>query len=216
MTNKLIEYLKNNLQDYNPNNKEDLQGWMDINVMKIFDMLDKKKNIFMIEVGTWKGRSAISFAKNLAENNGQILCIDTWLGAPEFYTWGLEDSGRGKSLKHKYGFPTVYYTFLDNVYLNNLQNTIIPFPISSDQGASILNYYEILADAIYIDASHEEGHVFNDISNYWKLLKPGGVLFGDDFTNGWMGVVNDVIKFCNINNIQPLVYGVVWFIKKPI
>ena len=68
---------------------------------------------------------------------------------------------------------------------------------------------------IYIDASHEEGHVFNDINNYWKLLKPGGVLFGDDFSHGWPGVVNDVIKFCNMHNIRPIVKQVVWFIQKP-
>ena len=215
MSNKLIECLQNNIKDYIPSNEGDLQGWMDINVMSVFDILNKKENIFMIEVGTWKGLSAVTFGKKLAENNGKIICIDTWLGAPEFYTWGLNDPTRGKSLKHKHGYPSVYYTFLDNIYLNNLQDTIIPFPISSDQGASILKHYNILADAIYIDASHEEGHVFNDINNYWKLLKPGGVLFGDDFSHGWPGVVNDVIKFCNMHNIRPIVKQVVWFIQKP-
>ena len=36
----------------------------------------------------------------------------TWLGAPEFWTWGLLDPRRGGSLNRVHGFPSVCYTLL--------------------------------------------------------------------------------------------------------
>ena len=36
-------------------------------------------------------------------------------------------------------------------------------------------------DLVYIDASHEEGAVYRDLSAYWALLRPDGVIVGDDF-----------------------------------
>ena len=79
----------------------------------------------------------------------------TWLGAPEFWTWGLLDRSRGGSLKPIHGFPTVYYTFLSNVHRAGVQDVIAPLPISSLQGAQVLAHYGCQADAIYIDGSHE-------------------------------------------------------------
>ena len=214
-----ISYLQNNIKSYKvPDDCViDLQGWMDNNIMKVFDYIDKTvKNPFLIEVGSWKGLSATNFATYLKEINGNILCIDTWLGAPEFWTKkGINDCNRGKSLKHHFGYPSVYYTFLNNVYLSNLENTIIPFPISSDAGSNVLKTYGIRADAIYIDGSHEQGMVLNDIDQYWGLVKPGGIIFGDDYTPGWPGVIHDVSHFCEKNKLKAIIHGRVWFIIKP-
>jgi len=208
---RFITYLKNNIKDYVPSGKTiDLQGWMDQNVSHVFELTNVN---FMIEVGTWKGRSAVEFAKN--ENIKNILCIDTWLGAPEFWTTnGLVDKHRGLSLKHNFGYPTVYFTFLDNIFNLKLNDKIVPFPISSNQAADVLKTYNCVADAIYVDASHEEGEVFNDIVKFWPFVKINGVMFGDDFNDGWPGVKNDVKKFCQLYKQNVIVKGKVWFIKK--
>ena len=214
--NPLLYRLKDNIKKFKPDYSTiDEHGWMDNNVLKVFEKLDKKTDLFMIEVGTWKGKSAITFGKHLKSTNGQLLCIDTWLGAPEFYTWGINGDERGKSLKWKDGYPTVYYTFLTNIFYHELENTIIPFPISSEQAADVLVYYQITADAVYVDGSHEENSVYNDIQHFWDLLNPGGIIFGDDYNDYWIGVKKAVTKFVKTNNLSLEVFGVVWMIQKP-
>src|SRR4029434_8614820 len=110
----------------------------------------------------------------------QVVCIDTWLGALEFWT-DQTDSERYVSLGLRHGYPTVYYQFLANVCHHGLQDRIIPFPQTSSIAALWFRYYGILADLIYLDASHEEEDVYHDVCHYWELLAGNGVLFGDDY-----------------------------------
>ena len=140
----------------------------------------------------------------------------TWLGAPEFWTWGLLDRTRGGSLKPVHGFPSVYYTFLSNVHRAGVQGVIAPLPISSLQGAQVLAHYGCQADAIYIDGSHEYDAVLADLRAYWPLLKPGGgVCFGDDYCAEWPGVRAAVDEFAALNELKLEVHGIVWFVTKP-
>ena len=92
---------------------------------------------------------------------------------------------------------------------------IAPFPISSIQGADVLKYYKIVADVIYLDASHEYESVKSDINAYYSLLKSGGTLFGDDYSTYWPGVVNAVNEFIFKNNLTMTLNGVIWKIIKP-
>jgi len=144
-----------------------------------------------------------------------IICIDTWLGAPEFWTWGIGDSTRGVSLRTLHGYPRVYYTFLQNVKLSGHDDVILPFPISSMQAVDVLKYYNILADLIYIDAAHEYNAVKQDIQLYWEVLKtPHSHLFGDDFNpQSWPGVVRAVTEFAQSTNKFLAVNGVMWSIR---
>jgi len=215
---KFINTLFNNIAMYVPNSRggiDDAQGWMDENVLKMFDIIQRPCKV-IIEVGSWKGRSALNFGKHIikSEPEGVVLCIDTWLGAPEFWTWGSEDMERGGSLILQDGYPSVFYTFLNNVYANQLQDTVVPFPISSEQGYNVLTHYQFKVDAIYIDASHEQGIVYREMSNFWELLSPGGVLFGDDYMSNWPGVIHDVDLFAKDKGHEYIVHGVVWFIVK--
>jgi len=196
----------------------DANGWMQADVTRVFDIVDfsKIERPLLIEVGTWKGKSAITFAKRLREYDGRIMCIDTWLGSPEFWTWGIEMDDRGKALARNFGYPSVYYVFLRNVFLEGIEHIVHPFPISAEQALVVLKYYEVDADAIYVDASHEEGSVRRDIEGYWGILKPGGVIFGDDYCVEWPGVVHDVNAFCQDNKLVARLAGVVWFIVKPL
>jgi predicted O-methyltransferase YrrM len=52
---------------------------------------------------------------------------------------------------------------------------------------------------IYVDASHEEEDVYQDLVSYWDLVRPGGVLFGDDWT--WDGVRLAVQRFADEQGI---------------
>ena len=72
---------------------------------------------------------------------------------------------------------------------------VAPFPMSSIQAAEVLRYYKIIADVMYIDGSHEYKAVICDLEEYRTLLKPGGIIWDDDYCDGWPGVIKAVDEF---------------------
>lgn len=180
----------------------DLQGWgsTDPNFKKLIDKINPK---LIIEVGSWKGGSAIFMAEYIKEKklDCKVLCIDTWLGAVEFLT-NQNDPERYLSLGMKNGYPSVYYQFLANVMHKGLEDIIIPFPQTSILAARFLLLNNIKADMIYIDASHDEKDVYDDINNYWEILNIGGVVFGDDYSEHWPGVKSAVNDFVSDNELN--------------
>ena len=140
-------------------------------------------------------------AKSIKNNNieAKIYCVDTWLGALEFWD-NLYDT-KERDLHLKNGYPQVYYQFLSNVVHNNVQDIILPFPITSNIASMYFTNKGIKADIIYIDGSHEEMDVAIDIDNYYRLLNKGGVIFGDDYFN-FIGVRRAVDEFVKKNNLS--------------
>lgn len=191
-----------------------LTGWN--GTKPIFrELIEKLKPTTIIEVGTWKGQSAITMGNAVREFglNTTIHCVDTWLGAIEFWTTGRNSSER--NLSTLYGYPQVYYQFLSNVVHNNLQDVILPFPNTSENGYRYFKYNNITAQMIYIDASHEEDDVYKDLNNYYDLLEINGILFGDDYQKDWPGVINSVNKFSQERNMELEIIGNnFWILKK--
>jgi SAM-dependent methyltransferase len=148
----------------------------------------------MIEVGTWKGASAIRTAALMKEykiSDPQLLCIDTWLGSVENWL----DPRYFPSLLLKWGRPELYNTFINNVIIKGHTDVIIPFPVDTSTAAKFLLRKKMFADAIYLDASHEYQDVVADLAAYWQVLRPGGVFIGDDYEPYWPGVVRAVNEF---------------------
>lgn len=147
----------------------------------------------IVEIGTWKGRSAMHMAECLeAEGltDSRIICIDTWLGAEEFIDKPDDDPKRG--LMRRMGYPQIYYQFLSNVDYRALGKYIVPLPQPSSIGLRYLRNKGLKADLIYIDGSHEYEDVRDDLDKSNYLLNRGGIVFGDDYCEYWQGVVNAV------------------------
>ena len=199
-----------------PTHPLDLQGW--VGNQTIFEkLIDQQKPNVIIEVGTWKGKSAIMMA-NVVKRlnlNCKIYCVDTWLGAIEFWDWLSHTPERNLHLKH--GYPQVYYQFLSNVVHTNNQDVIIPVPLPSNLGCKLLKRKNIQSQLIYIDASHETDDVYDDMKHYYELLSPGGIMFGDDYS--WESVRNGVSKFVKEQNMSMDAIkeeSVNWILKKPL
>ena len=180
---------------------EDLQGWNGTSSL-FSDLILKIKPRIIVEVGTWKGQSAINMAKVVKDStiDCKIFCIDTWLGSIEFITT-MKDTPE-RNLLYKNGYPQVYYQFLSNVIHNECEDIITPIPNTSVNGAKFLKFNKISPDLIYLDASHEEEDVYNDLTHYFTLLKPSGTIFGDDFSENWPGLKSSVIKFAKENQLK--------------
>ncbi len=177
----------------------DLQGWH--GTSPVFEeLINKTKPSLIIEVGTWKGQSAINMAKIIKKLglSTKIYCVDTWLGALEFWDW---DAGtQERNLLQKNGYPQIYYQFISNVVHNNVQDIILPFPNTSLIAARFFLNRKINSELVYVDASHDAEDVYLDIANYYKILKNKGIIFGDDY--GMESVKIGVEKFCTENKIN--------------
>ena len=192
----------------------DLHGWVQEGFEKTFQTAlipAKESPVIIVEVGTWKGLSTSIMARTLKEmrKEAYIICIDTWLGAPEFWTWGIDKPEWGNSLKLRNGYPTVFETFTKNMKMLGMDDIVVPLPVSSLVGADILKHYGIKADLIYVDAAHEYESVKQDILKFKEILKPGGTIFGDDYSDFWAGVKKAVDETLP----ERIVEGKVWHSK---
>ncbi len=216
-----LEHLRvRTFANYNGNDTLDLQGWVnsgfDVCLERVTEHLRtlcKGTDVVFFEVGTWKGASASCIIERLKAEDDIMLkyfvCIDTWLGAPEFYTWGLHDDTRGGSLRARAGYPTVFHTFTNNMKLLHHDDVVAPFPISSAQAVDVLSYYKVKAHGVYIDGSHEYHAVLADLNAYKPLIVPGGIMWGDDYD--W--VKRAVTDFCESQGLSIEVHGQNWLIK---
>jgi len=145
-------------------------------------VLEEVKPRLVIEVGSWLGDSAIHMSSLLESLVPwyEIVCVDTWLGATEMWT-DTADATRYRMLGLDDGYPTIYRQFLRNVWLSGYASKITPFPQTSANAARWFKKKGILADAIYLDASHEYEDVLLDLKLYFPLVRDGGILFGDDW-----------------------------------
>lgn len=186
----------------------DLQGWnsQDPVFESVIKELDPK---LIIEVGSWKGASALHMA-SLCSENSEIVCVDTWLGALEMWT-DTQDTERYLSLQLRNGYPQVYSIFLSNVIRLGCENLITPFPQTSLIAYWWFSLKDVRPDLIYIDASHQYEDVIRDIENYWSLLKYGGILFGDDFFH-WPGVNQAVKEFSVKLKVEPQITETGFFV----
>jgi len=124
----------------------------------------------IVEVGTWLGQSAMRMAA--IHLNARVICVDHWLG-------DLNQAAHAKQMV-AHGYPTIYRQFLKNVAVSPYADRIFPLVQTSLMGAKLLGKLGRLADIVYIDGSHESPDVYEDCYAYWEILKPGGLMFGDD------------------------------------
>ena len=172
-----------------PSGNSQIQGWNSTRPA-FRALIEQKRPQTIIEVGSWLGASAVHMAGICRELGltTKIYCVDTWLGAQEFWTCGA--STQERNLRQKNGYPQVYFDFLANVVEHGHQESIVPVPNTSYIASLIFKHHGILADLIYIDGSHEYEDVRLDVASYLPLLSPGGVLFGDDAD--WHSVITAV------------------------
>jgi hypothetical protein len=69
-------------------------------------------------------------------------------------------------------------------------------------------------DFVYIDGNHQYEHVKEDIENYYRKVKMGGILGGHDFSRLFLGVIRAVTEFSIANNVQLIVEGTDWWFTK--
>lgn len=152
----------------------DGSGWFK-NAEEMQDILILLQPKVAIEVGSWLGLSTRFIAEIIPEKS-TLYAIDSWMGSPNEPTQ-LQDPR----------MPYLFQLFLSNIKQAKLTHKIIPVRMQSLEAAKALN---IKADFIYIDASHDEENVFQDILAWYPHLNREGVMCGDDWS--WESVEKGV------------------------
>ena len=179
---------------------DDLQGWGSDHPV-LAAAIEKLRPKRIVEVGSWKGRSAINMARVVRALGleCEIVCVDTWLGSPEH--WLRAAPGWYESLALKGGYPQLYYTFMGNVIRHGFQDIITPVPMTSESAAVVLGHLKASFDIAYIDAAHEYAPAKRDFVAYWDLLNENGAMIGDDYII-WPGVTQAANEFASERGLR--------------
>lgn len=167
------------LQDY----PLDLQGYNPVTPF-LTDLVRELQPRKILEVGTWLGYSADVWLSTARD--ADLYCVDTWLGALEFYTEPMSI----RDLRPRYGYPSVYNQFFANMLHQGHSHNVYPVTMPSSLAYKYFRALDISFDFVYIDASHEYEDVLADLQNYTPLAK---VIAGDDYD--WPGVKQAVDEF---------------------
>lgn len=162
---------------------EKIKGWSSLKdqgqlINIALDELSIKNNLKIAEIGVYKGRGTAIWNVELINKNinYEYFAIDNFEGSSEHKTWGNVPS---------------YEEALHN--LEPIINKINL--IKSDSLLAANSFPDNTFDIVYIDASHEYELVLADINAWYPKVKSGGILCGDDYINGWPGVIQAVNKF---------------------
>jgi predicted O-methyltransferase YrrM len=158
---------------------------------------------FVLEIGSMLGGSAIKMAQSIKEHNisASLICIDPFTGDVNMWDWEKKarNNQTWRFLRLHDGAPTIYKRFLANVIDSGLSHIILPINTTSTVGMKLLerlneqHRISQMPDYIYLDSAHEAGETLFELNTAWRVLKNGGILFGDDWA--WDAVRNDVMRF---------------------
>ncbi|XP_016735529.1 uncharacterized protein [Gossypium hirsutum] len=176
----------------------------------VFEHLIKRvKPKLIVEVGTFLGASALHMV-NVTRKLGlqtQILCLDDFRGWP-----GFRD--RFKDINDINGDVLLLQQFMQNVVYFNATGSVLPVPFSTRSGLEKLCEWGIMADLLEIDAGHDFISAWGDINGAYRILKPGGVIFGHDYFTAAdnHGVRRAVNLLAQINHLNIRTDGQHWVI----
>jgi len=185
---------------------EKIQGWGSFN--NLFQEIVTKFNdgAIFVELGVWKGQSAVCMAENIKKSNKRIkfYAIDPFTGEGEAYQ----------------GYKAVIEKTLFDEYMKNIKP--LKSYIKTLVGFSYEHYTKFKdrsIDFLFIDADHGYEAVKQDLTQWFPKIKIGGVIAGDDYMNKGLGVnkaVNDFFKYKQIPIIKPLknVHGGCFYFEK--
>lgn len=138
----------------------------------------KNPDLQILEVGSWVGASALSWAQGLRLYNdakGTLTCVDAW---KPFFNRETHHGDVYTNMEQALSTETAYQLFLHNI--STIPETITCQHLrgKSDHLLPLLN--ENTFDIVFIDADHSYSAVSKDIKNSLNLVREGGIICGDD------------------------------------
>lgn len=175
------------------------RGWGSRN--RVFERLvSEVRPRVVIELGAFLGASAIHMA-NLTARLGlrgtTILAVDDFRGWP-----GFRAANPRLRLRQLHADVLLLHQFMQNVAAEGFQDVILPVPFATSSALTALCRWGVKADLIEVDAGHDFHSAWIDINQAYRVLRPGGVMFGHDYFNKMdgQGVHRAVDLFARTHN----------------
>ena len=172
-----------------------------------------------IELGVWKGDSTDKFLRRAKF----VHAVDAW--SPEPYKT-TDEFGDYQRYLDRYSVltgrstPEEFKKFYDQIFngvVNRFKNKpVMIWRMDTNEFFKEWRSKENLTDSvthgwqdgypkvdwIYVDASHAYDQVLLDLHNSVDIVKPGGIIFGDDYSDKKPGVRNAVDKFVQLTGFN--------------
>jgi hypothetical protein len=176
-----------------------IQGWMEVPELVLLHRLASEvaHGGTVVEVGSWKGRSAVAMCDALQGKDGvRFHGVDTFLGT------------EGDQHMRKHGSEIAE----DRIYSAFLENTQ-PYPfvdiLRLPSVAASRHFARGSIDMLFIDADHTFDGVVRDIRHWFGKVKVGGVIAGHDYPR--FDVARAVhTHFKSVDSV-----GSVWHVQRP-
>lgn len=133
--------------------------------------------INILEVGSYEGCSAIVWSHSVFEHSGSgnVLCIDPW---KPYIPWDQAACSQpARMMNADLASGEVYERFKKNTAKRDGMVPINHF-IGTFQDWNAVGL--MIFDIVFLDGAHDYRSVLNDIELAATMIKPGGILCGDD------------------------------------
>jgi len=139
-----------------------------------------EKAFTILEIGSWAGGSAITWAEAIAKFNnhrGKVICVDPW----QLY---FDDNNVDSNLVVYQEMNTalasgkIYDLFLHNIHAAGCDDIVVPIRGSSDDVLPLLGDRRF--DLVFIDGDHSYTAMLKDLRSSTRLVAVGGTICGDD------------------------------------
>jgi predicted O-methyltransferase YrrM len=138
----------------------------------------KNPNLQILEIGSWVGASALSWAQGLRLHNnaqGTITCVDAW---KPFFNRETHKDDVYVIMEQALSTDTAYQLFLHNI--SSLPSSITCQHLRGQSDNLLPLLRDNTFDVVFVDADHAYTPVLKDIKNSLSLVKDGGIICGDD------------------------------------
>jgi len=156
-----------------------IKGFDRIDLARLFYELGFKSGV---EVGVADGRNSLTLCTHIP--GLELFCVDPW----EVYK----------------GNPRAQNNQEEN--LKAARERLQPFNVRFMQSMSmnaVSNFEPNSIDFVYIDGHHGFDYVMQDLIEWAKIVKPGGIISGHDYYRfRWAGVVNAVDAYTTAHQVN--------------
>jgi predicted O-methyltransferase YrrM len=159
------------------------EDWFTDDGLSVLNDLDFTKELHILEIGSFEGRSTVWFLENFLQNkNSTITCVDPWMD------YSQDQDSLNSYLKEKNEWDLTKRKtkeiFLHNIVESGDSSKVIIRQGFSDKILPSLITEQKMYDIIFIDGNHTAPYVMMDSVMSWPLLKKDGVILFDDYTWG--------------------------------
>jgi predicted O-methyltransferase YrrM len=161
--------------------------WENIEGMFTFQLLYSNmvnkfgNNSTFVEIGTWKGKSAVYMAEKIKDSGKRIL----------FYTIDIFTGEDGYDYDQDVKDGNLFEKFTQNI---EPVKTYIQ-PLVGDSKILYENFKNESIDFLFVDGDHRYKSVKEDLKLWFPKIKPGGIISGHDYNEPSCGVRQAVDEF---------------------